>query len=231
MEKQKILIVDDKEANIIALEDILEDLDIEIITASSGNEAIQKAFKLDFDLILMDVQMPGMDGYETVEYIRKEEKNSNIPIIFQSAIFDDEFNRIKGVRSGGVSFVSKPISDDILIGKVNLFLKMQKETKLLQEKTKQLIKKNKELKEALANVEQLSGLLPICSSCKKIRDDKGYWGEVEEYIIKHSEATFTHGICPACIKKLYPDLYKEKYGTSSKNETFIDDKPENDDFW
>jgi hypothetical protein len=62
------------------------------------------------------------------------------------------------------------------------------------------------LQEALANVKQLSGLLPICASCKKIRDDQGYWNQIEEYIRKHSEADFTHGFCPACLEKLYPEL-------------------------
>ncbi len=65
-----------------------------------------------------------------------------------------------------------------------------------------------ELQEALAEVKTLSGLLPICSSCKKIRDDKGYWNQIESYISEHSEAEFSHGICPECAKKLYPEFYK-----------------------
>ena len=65
-----------------------------------------------------------------------------------------------------------------------------------------------ELQEALAEVKTLSGLLPICSSCKKIRDDKGYWNQIESYISKYSEAEFSHGICPECAKKLYPEFYK-----------------------
>ncbi len=67
-----------------------------------------------------------------------------------------------------------------------------------------------DLQSALANVKKLSGLLPICSSCKKIRDDEGYWQEVERYLAEHSEAEFTHGICPECAKKFYPALYKKK---------------------
>lgn len=63
----------------------------------------------------------------------------------------------------------------------------------------------KELREALAKIKTLSGMLPICSSCKKIRDDNGYWNQIEVYIRDHSEAEFTHGICPECFKKLYPD--------------------------
>jgi hypothetical protein len=68
-------------------------------------------------------------------------------------------------------------------------------------------------------VKSLSGLLPICASCKKIRDDKGYWSQVESYIQKHSDATFTHGICPDCVKKLYPDLAAGGLGGSSKETT------------
>ena len=66
-----------------------------------------------------------------------------------------------------------------------------------------------ELQEALASIKTLSGLLPICYSCKQIRDDKGYWNQIEAYIGKHTEAEFTHGICPACAKALYPDLYRD----------------------
>ena len=71
-----------------------------------------------------------------------------------------------------------------------------------------------DLQDALANVKSLSGLLPICASCKKIRDDKGYWSQVESYIQKHSDATFTHGMCPDCIKKWYPDLVEGGLGGS-----------------
>jgi hypothetical protein len=67
-----------------------------------------------------------------------------------------------------------------------------------------------ELKKALEEIKTLSGFLPICASCKKIRDDKGYWNQIEVYISEHSEAEFSHGICPECAQKLYPDIYNEK---------------------
>lgn len=80
------------------------------------------------------------------------------------------------------------------------------ERKRMEEEREKLIL---ELQEALANVKTLSGLLPICASCKKIRDDEGYWHQVEEYISEHSEVVFTHGICPDCLKKLYPEFYEK----------------------
>lgn len=67
-----------------------------------------------------------------------------------------------------------------------------------------------DLREALAKVKTLSGFLPICASCKKIRDDKGYWNQIEAYLSEHSAAEFSHGICPECLEKLYPDLYHAK---------------------
>ena len=81
------------------------------------------------------------------------------------------------------------------------------ERKQSEEKQKQLVL---ELQEALAKVKTLSGFLPICASCKKIRDDEGYWEQIEKYISEHSEAQFSHGICPECAEKLYPQLYKKK---------------------
>jgi PAS domain S-box-containing protein len=77
------------------------------------------------------------------------------------------------------------------------------ERKRMEEEREKLIR---ELQDALANIKTLHGLLPICSYCKKIRDDKGYWNRIESYIQDHSGAEFTHGMCPECLKKLYPDL-------------------------
>jgi hypothetical protein len=78
--------------------------------------------------------------------------------------------------------------------------------KKMEDEKEQLVK---ELREALAQVKRLSGMLPICSSCKKIRDDKGYWTRVEEYISEHSEVEFTHGLCSECAEKLYGKYLKK----------------------
>jgi hypothetical protein len=77
--------------------------------------------------------------------------------------------------------------------------------------------KQQELKEALDEVKTLSGLLPICSSCKKIRDDHGYWKQIDAYLTSHSDLLFSHGICPDCIKELYPEVYEEHFKEGSDN--------------
>lgn len=91
--------------------------------------------------------------------------------------------------------------------KVLVFVKDVTDEKRHEEERERLIA---DLKKALSEVKTLSGLIPICASCKKIRDDKGYWKQVEEYLKEHSEMEFSHGICPDCAEKLYPDFYKKK---------------------
>jgi PAS domain S-box-containing protein len=89
------------------------------------------------------------------------------------------------------------------------------ERKRIEEEKERLII---ELQHALAQVKKLSGFIPICASCKKIRDDKGYWRQVEEYIRDHSEAEFSHGICPDCMRSLYPEIADDVLGRANKNE-------------
>ena len=84
------------------------------------------------------------------------------------------------------------------------------------ERTAELEKTNQELTDAVSHVKTLSGMLPICASCKKIRNDTGYWEQIEQYIGKHSEALFTHAICPDCGKKLYPEHYDKVWGKEDK---------------
>jgi len=81
---------------------------------------------------------------------------------------------------------------------------------------RELKKQTEELQRALGEIRQLKGIIPICSSCKKIRDDQGFWHQVESYLQSHSDAEFSHGICPDCVKKLYPDLWNKKE-TGSRN--------------
>lgn len=162
-EKQKILIVDDKVANIESLKVILDDIDVKIVTCTTGNEAVLLTLQYDFDLILIDVQMPEMDGFEAVELIKKESKNKLIPVLFQTAIHRDEANIIKGIKSGAVDYITKPIQEDILVGKVKLFLEMQKNKKelekvksLLEEKVKRLTKLEQILRAKNSDLKRLS---------------------------------------------------------------------------
>ncbi|MBT4576471.1 MAG: response regulator [Candidatus Cloacimonetes bacterium] len=200
MNKPKILIVDDRIENLVALETLLSDINADIIRANSGNEALQYSLEHEFALVLIDVQMPDMDGFETVKLMRHVEKTKYVPVIFVSAIYSDDFYKIKGVESGAVDFITKPIIPEILLGKVTIFLELYAQKKKLENTVT-------DLKKALDEVETLKGLIPICASCKKVRDDKGFWTDVEHYIAARSDVDFSHSICPSCLEKEHPKIY------------------------
>ena len=111
--KPKILIVDDKVENLVALEKTLADLNVDFVRATSGNDALAETLEQEFALALVDVQMPGMDGFETVELMRQDKKTRHIPIIFISAIYTEEYHKIKGIETGAIDFITKPINTKI----------------------------------------------------------------------------------------------------------------------
>jgi len=149
----KILAVDDREENLITIQAILDDLDVSIITASSGNEALSLCLKHSFALILMDVQMPEMDGFETAELLRGSAKTKHIPIIFVTAINKEKKHIFHGYNTGAVDYLFKPIEPEVLLSKVRVFvdlfeqkLALQKLTGKLEKTISELILSKKQLK-------------------------------------------------------------------------------------
>jgi len=134
--RPKILIVDDKVENLISLEKILAELDVEFVRADSGNEGLRVTLESDFAIALVDVQMPGMDGFEMVELMRQERKTLHLPVIFVSAIYKEEYHQIKGIETGAVDFITKPIVPKILIGKVRVFIDLHNNKVSLEEEVK-----------------------------------------------------------------------------------------------
>lgn len=197
-ESQAILVVDDTPANLMLLFEILSKHGYRIHVASNGKRALESAWTDPPDLILLDIMMPDMNGFEVAQALKSNEQTRDIPIIFISALGDVE-NKVKAFHAGGVDYVNKPFQPEEVLARVDTHLKLR----ALQ---KQLAQRVHELEQALSQIKELHGLLPICASCKKIRDDQGYWQEVDVYIRNHSEADFSHTICPECFKKLYPEF-------------------------
>jgi PAS domain S-box-containing protein len=129
----KILLVDDKKENILAIQKTLNGLDVETVVADNGNDALKHTLNHEFALALLDVQMPGMDGYELAELLRSDELTSDIPIIFISAIFTDKLNIFKGYEKGAFSFITKPFEPLELINKVRFFVEKYHTTKAFNE--------------------------------------------------------------------------------------------------
>jgi DNA-binding response OmpR family regulator len=223
--KGSILIVDDAAENLTLLTDTLVPAGYAVQSASSGELALASIANPLPDLVLLDVRMPGMSGFDVLQRLKARDDCRSIPVICLSAITETD-QRVEGLRLGAVDFISKPFQVDELLARVQTQLELrrlrvqleqqaaglQRANDQLREEAAQrnrteheLREKNAQLEAALAKVKLLSGLLPICSNCKRIRDDKGYWSQVELYVQEHSEATFSHGVCPDCLKTLYPD--------------------------
>ncbi len=130
--RSEILIVDDKKENLHSLEVLLKDVDADIVLAHSGSEALRIMLESDFALVLMDVQMPEMDGFETVRIMRKDQALESTPVIFLSAIYKEDIYLLKGIESGAVDFLIKPIKSELLLGKVRIFLNLFENRKKLE---------------------------------------------------------------------------------------------------
>lgn len=148
-----ILIVDDIRANIIALKKTLEIQGFEVDTAESGEEALKKILKKNYSLIIMDVQMPGMDGFEAVETLAGSNRTKDIPVIFLSAVNKEKKFISKGYESGGVDYITKPVDPDLLILKVKTFLKLYDQQNELKNIRDLLSKEIEIRKEAQENLE------------------------------------------------------------------------------
>ena len=170
-EKVNVLLVDDRKENLIALEALLESPDLRIIKAESGNQALGLMLEFDFALVLLDVQMPEMDGFEVAELMRKKDKTRQIPIIFITAINKEEKYVFKGYEMGGVDYLFKPIDPTVLKSKVNVFLELHRKKmemeRLINEKNDyilelhQLNKKIQEQQKELLEKEKLQSILEM----------------------------------------------------------------------
>jgi CheY-like chemotaxis protein len=139
----KILIVDDRPENLLALEAILAGLGHELVRASSGEEALKQLLTDDFALILLDVQMPGMDGFETAAHIKSRPRTSQIPIVFLTAIDAEAHQAFRSYTAGGVDYLTKPFDPWVLRAKVGVFIE-------LHERRRELAAQADELRQQLA---------------------------------------------------------------------------------
>lgn len=207
MEKIQILVVEDEYIIANEIKEILVDLGYVVpYIVASGEDALQKTKECKPDLILLDIKLKGeMNGIETASKIHSL---YDIPVIYLTAYVDKKtLDRAKITSPYG--YLVKPFNDRELHASIEIALykhRAEKERERLLIEQKRLIT---ELNEALDKVKTLSGFIPICAACKKIRNDKGYWEQVEDYIREHSEAEFTHSMCPECAEKFYPELYKK----------------------
>lgn len=236
-----ILVVEDSLTQALRLQALLEENGYRTVLAQNGREGLECAVKEPPALILSDIVMPEMDGYELCRRIKEEERTRHIPVVLITQLSEPE-DILKGLECGADNFIPKPYDERSLLSRIHYILinrELRKGARAdiglevyfanrkhfinsdkfqildllfstyesVLQKTRELERVNRELQEALDTIKTLEGILPICSSCKKIRDSEGHWQSLERYIGQRSKAKFSHGICPECARKLYPDIF------------------------
>jgi DNA-binding response OmpR family regulator len=198
----RILVAEDDPVTRRILETSLGRLGWDVITASDGASAWRILENLDGqnppELVLLDWMMPGMDGIEICRKLRSTPGFELVYIILLTSRADTE-DLAMGLMAGANDYITKPFHPAELESRVRGGERMVK----LQTSLSVRIK---ELEEALGEVKRLQGLLPICSYCKKVRNEANYWEQVESYFSSHSDLDFTHSICPVCTEKMLKEL-------------------------
>lgn len=203
----RVLCVEDETLTRDQIVRFLQRRGCEVFSAKNGKEGLSVYREHMPEIVVTDIRMPVMDGLTMVREIKKISRD--VKTIVTTAFTDFSY-LMDAIDVGIDQYVVKPIDIDKLLGALEKCaedIACRTMARNYQAEREKLIA---ELHAALEKVKLLSGFLPICASCKKIRDDKGYWQQMECYIRDHSEAEFSHGICPDCAHKLYPECFPKK---------------------
>ncbi len=191
----RILVVDDEEINRRVLSNFLSAEGYEVTLAAGGADALDLAAHNDYDLILLDIMMPKVSGYDVCQVLRREHELANLPIIFLSAKIQAD-DVVTGLSVGGNDFLRKPIAKAELLARIRPHLALLSHRRGL----------DRLVDEKSSQIRTLGALVPICAICKDIRDDGGYWEEVETFLAQNSHITLSHGLCPTCFREHYSEL-------------------------
>ena len=194
--KQKIsvLIIEDSLDDFSLLKEVLEssdEVEAKIFHQVRLEDAISVARNIVVDVAIIDLSLPDSFGLDT--YVSFHKEHPSIPTIIMTGVKDHDM-AFEAVQKGAQDYLFKGEPSSTAI--IRTILYAIERQRLMTE-----------IKQASDHIKTLQGMLPICSACKNIRDDEGYWNRIESYISEHSEVKFTHSICPDCTKKLYPELF------------------------
>ncbi len=191
-----VLIIEDNQDDLFFLREVLtstEELSADIMHAQRLDSGIAMARTNHLDVAIIDLSLPDSVGLDT--FLSFHKAYPTIPKIIMTGARDRDM-AYTALRNGAQDYLFKgEPSANAVVRTIRFAIERQR---LMTE-----------LQQALEHVKQLQGLLPICSICKDIRDDQGYWGQIENYISRHSEIRFSHGLCPRCARKHYPDIFPQ----------------------
>ncbi len=195
----RILIAEDNLVSRKLLSVALKKWGYEVTAVNDGKAAWDELQKHDAPkLVILDWNMPEMDGLQVCLRL-KESGATDPPYIILLTARTEKKDVVNALEAGANDYITKPFNNMELRARVRVGHRMV-------EMKEKLAKQVQELRTALEHIKTLQGIIPICSFCKKIRDDQGYWSQVEAYLSRHSDARFSHGFCPDCISRHYPEI-------------------------
>ena len=199
----RALVADDDRVGAAVLAATLERWGLDVVMAKDGHEA-WRIVEADsgIAMLIADWVMPGIDGPELCRRIRSQDSLRHMYIIMLTGRAD-RTDVVAGLDAGADDYVVKPFDQDELRARVQVGRRVLSLQHSLSERVE-------ELQTALSRVKTLTGLLPICSYCKRIRSDQDYWEQLDHYIAHHSDAQFSHGICPSCFESVSADFERSR---------------------
>jgi DNA-binding response OmpR family regulator len=197
--KMKIVVADDDPLSLAVLVTALKG-SYEVVAAEDGHAALRAIREHAPDLVLLDVMMPELDGLEVCRRVRADPALADTPVIFVTAV-DSEEGEQEGLELGAADYITKPVNLRIAKLRVRNQLAMRRQQKEIAAQNEELLRQKEELEETLGRVKRLEGILSICMFCKKIRTGDDAWQQLEGYISAHTDALFSHGLCPACYEE------------------------------
>jgi DNA-binding response OmpR family regulator len=211
----RILVAEDDSVSRRLLEATLSKWGFQVTTAADGKAALEALCKVDAPrLAILDWMMPELDGIEVCRRLRQHPQGASTHVIILTAKGTKE-DIVQGLESGADDYLTKPFDRGELRARVRVGLRALEMQQALADRVR-------DLEDALSKVKQLQRLVPICSYCKKIRDDTNYWQQVDQYMSAHTEARFTHGICPDCMSTVVKDELG-KHGVTMEQEKIRDE--------
>lgn len=206
----KVLVADDDKMYLSMIRRFLTQWGFEIETAADGLSALKIIdSEAAPEIAILDWNMPEMTGPDVCRAVRAQKSDHYVYLLLVTGNTDTG-HLIEGLESGADDYIGKPFEPGELFAR----LKTGERTVKLH---RALHNRIQDLQNALKHIKTLQGLLPICSHCRKVRDDKGYWSRLEEYVVQHSDTDFTHGICPDCLKAHYPEIYARRAARNSES--------------